>query len=64
LTITLYDQPCTYVIGTISLNSSWNEKCFRKKVADDIKTNNLDSKFFFRKSCHLWENVQTYRTAR
>jgi hypothetical protein len=38
---------------------------FETKVAEKIKTHFMFSNsFFFRKSCHLWDNVEKYDTAR
>jgi hypothetical protein len=37
---------------------------FRTKVVDKIKTHILCSVTFFQKSCHLWDNVEKYGTAR
>jgi hypothetical protein len=36
---------------------------FQTKVVEKIKTAILYSVFFFRKSCHLWDNVEKYSTA-
>jgi hypothetical protein len=35
---------------------------FQMKVAEEIKTHILFSTFFFRKSCHLYDNVEKYCT--
>ena len=37
---------------------------FQTKAVEKIKTNNLCSiNYVFRKSCHLWDNVEKYFTA-
>jgi hypothetical protein len=36
---------------------------FQLKVVEKIKTHILWSITFFRKSCHLWDNVEKYSTA-
>jgi len=51
-----------YIYDNISLNSSQNKKCFQTKVVQKIKTYTLCSITVFRKSCHLWDNVQKYGT--
>jgi hypothetical protein len=33
---------------------------FQTKVVGKIKTHFVFSKFFFRKSCRLWDNVEKY----
>jgi len=33
---------------------------FQTKVVEKIKTHIWCSKTFFRKSCHLWDNVEKY----
>ena len=56
-----------YFFDHISHISSYNEKCFRHKFAEKIKTHILCSVFFFfffsRKSYRLWQNVEKYRRA-
>jgi len=52
-----------YLCDHISLISSSNEKCFRKKVARKIKTHFMFNNVF-RQSCHLWDNVEKYCSAR
>jgi len=37
---------------------------FQTKVVEKIKTHILCFVIFFRKSCHLWDNVKKYRRAR
>jgi hypothetical protein len=44
----------------VSLNSSYNEKCFRKKAVEKIITHVLCSVTLFRKSCRLLDNVGKY----
>ena len=52
-----------YICVNISLNSSWQDKCF--KVVEKIKTHGLCSvSFISRQSCHLWDNMLKYNTAR
>jgi hypothetical protein len=46
------------IYNHISLNSSYKEKCFRKKVVEKIKTHILCSVTVFWKSCPLWENLK------
>ena len=53
-----------YIYDSISLKSSWNEKCFRKTVIEKIKTQFLCSITIFRKSHYLWYNVEKYCGAR
>jgi len=48
-----------YIFGHISLNSSENEKCYRK-VVKKIKTHILCVLTFFRKSCRLRDIVEKY----
>lgn len=45
----------TYIYN-ISLNSCWNEECFRRKSKRKSE-HVLCSIMFFKKSCHLWDNV-------
>jgi hypothetical protein len=52
-----------YIYHDISLNSSQNDKCVIQNLWR-IWKNILHSIFFFRKSCHLWDNVEKYGTAR
>jgi hypothetical protein len=40
-----------------------DERCSRQKVVEKFKTYILCSISFFRKSCHLWYNVETFCTA-
>jgi len=42
----------------MSLNSSWNEKFFGKKVTEKIKIEISGSEIFVRKSCRFWDNVE------
>jgi len=44
--------------GNISLNSSQNENCFQTKSVEKIETRILCSITLFRKSFHLWDNVE------
>jgi len=48
-----------YIYVNISLNYSWNEKCFRQSRRE-IKAHILLSVTFFRKSCRLWDDVESY----
>ena len=36
-----------YIYDNISLNSSWSEKCLRKKAVEEIKTHFVLNNFFF-----------------
>ena len=36
---------------------------FQTKVVEKIKTHFMLNKFFFRKSCRLWDNVEKYGRA-
>jgi len=49
-----------YIFDYISLSSSWNEKCFRQNVSRKSKHTFCVQWLFFRKSCHLWNNVEKY----
>jgi hypothetical protein len=53
-----------YVYGNISLNSSKNDTCFRQSCRENQNTHFVFNIFFFRKSCHLWDNVEKYVRAR
>jgi len=37
---------------------------FQTEAADEIKSHFMFSKFFFLKSCSLWDNVEKYGSAR
>jgi hypothetical protein len=50
----------TCIYDTIFLNSSENEKRFRKKAIEKIKTRILCSITCFRKSCRLWDYMGKY----
>jgi len=53
-----------YINDNIALSSPQNEKRYRKKVVEKIKTNIWCSvSFFSRKSCRLWDNVEKYYRA-
>jgi len=43
----------------VSLNSSENEKCFRR-ICKGNKNTHVVIRNFFRKSCRLWDNVEKY----
>jgi len=52
-----------YIYDNISLSSSYNKLCLRKKLYREIKTYFMfKNNFFFWKSGHLWDNVETYGT--
>ena len=53
---------CTYIYGTILINSSSNEKCFRQKL-NRKSEHTLCTTTFFLKLCHLWDNVEKYGRA-
>jgi hypothetical protein len=46
------------------VNFFLEREMFWTKVVEKIKTDILYSILFFRKSCHLWDNVEKYSTAR
>jgi len=45
-------------IDHISLSYSQNEKCFRKKIFQEINTNFVLNNFFFSKSYRFLDNVE------
>ena len=55
-----------YINEYISFRSSCNEKYFRQKVVEIIRTHLLYSVIFFLlwKLCRLWNNLEKYSTAR
>jgi hypothetical protein len=53
-----------YFYVNTSLNSFYNDKCFRRNVVEKIKTHILCSISFFKKSCCFGDNMQKYVTAR
>jgi len=53
-----------HIDDNISLNSPQNKKSFRENFVEKIKTTFHVQQLFFRKSCHLGDNVQTYGKAR
>jgi len=66
--ITIYCT-CIYVMlcydHNISVSSSYNEKCFKRKLYRKLKYTFLGRYFFFfPKSCRLWVKVKEYCTAR
>jgi len=48
-----------YSFDHISLNSSYNDKCFRQRCTEN-QTHILFSVTLSRKSCLLWDNVEKY----
>jgi hypothetical protein len=56
----------TYICENISLNSFHNEKCFKQKIVENIKTYILCRITFLfpRRSYRLCDNEEIYRTAR
>jgi len=42
----------------ISLNFSWNKKCFRQKLYRKSQHNFMFSNVILRNSCRLWDNVK------
>ena len=53
-----------YIHDNISLNSSQNEKRFIQWLQMKSKQTFYVQQLFFWKSCHLWDNVEKYGTAR
>ena len=52
-----------YIFDYRSLKSSQSEKGFRQNLLKKKNTHFILSSFF-RKSCHVWDNVEEYSTAR
>jgi hypothetical protein len=52
-----------YIYNNSTLNSSDNVKCFRQSCGENQDTYLTFNNAYFRKSCHLWENVEKYCTA-
>jgi hypothetical protein len=52
------------IFYNISLNSSQNEKCFRRSCRENQNTRFMGNIFVFQKSYHLWDNVEKYGRAR
>ena len=42
----------------------WEWEMFYVRIVDEIKTHILCSVTFFRKLCHLWDNVEKYGAVR
>jgi hypothetical protein len=53
----------THIYDNISLNSSQNEKCFRRSCRENQNTFYFQ-KNVFRKLCRLWDNAEKYGRAR
>ena len=52
------------ICDNISLNSFWNEKCFRKIYRENQNTYFLSNNCFFFKSCRLRDNAEKHLGAR
>jgi hypothetical protein len=53
-----------YIYDNISLNSSWNEKCFRQICRENQNIHFMSNNHLFPKQYRLWDNVEKYGTAR
>jgi hypothetical protein len=62
ITGTSHEDLCTFMIMSPDFFLEW--EMFQTKVVEKIKTHILCSITFFRKSCHLWGNVEKFYRAR